>query len=72
MSDYDKSARKGTLDQRDPVEIAGDDGKYAELEMANAEASGSGGISRPREGSHSLKDGLKRRIGSLKHRHRDE
>ena len=65
MSDYDKAARKGTLDARDPVEIAGGDAPYAEMEIANAEASGSGGISRPREGS-GLKEGLKKRIGSLK------
>lgn len=72
MNDYDKSARKGTLDPRDPVEIAGDDGKYADLEIAQADASGSGGISRPRAESGGLKEGLKKRIGSLRKKHRDE
>ena len=36
MKDYREQERKGTLDQRDPVLIAGDDGKYADMEIANA------------------------------------
>lgn len=66
MRDYDKAERKGTLDARDPVEIAGGDAPYAEMELSKAEASGSGGISRPREGSGGLREGLKKRIGSIK------
>lgn len=72
MSDYDRSAQKGTLDQRDPVDIAGNDSKYADLEIARADASGSGGLSRPRAESGGLKEGLKKRIGDLRHRHWDE
>jgi len=65
MDDYDRSARKGTLDTRDPVEIAGDDGKYADLEIAQAQASSS---SRPR-GSSGIGSKLKKRIGDLRHHH---
>jgi len=64
--DFHKQQRKGTLDSRDPVEIAGSDARYAELEYANVAKDAeydqkSGGLS-----------GLKKRIGSLRHRNRDE
>ena len=59
-------------DHDDPVELAGGESKYADMEISRADASGSGGISRPRAESHGLRDGLKKRIGSLKHKHRDE
>ena len=72
MSDYDKSTHKDTLDSRDPVQIAGGEPRYADMEIARADASGSGGISRPRAESSGLREGLKKRIGSLKKKHRDE
>ncbi|KAK0257445.1 hypothetical protein LTR91_019392 [Friedmanniomyces endolithicus] len=66
--DYHRAERKGTLDTRDPVEIAGNDAKYAGLEHANvakdvdADNKHGGGLR-----------GLKNRIGSLTHRkHEDE
>lgn len=71
--DYHRAQRKGTLDARDPVEIAGNDAKYAELEHANRpraydEGQDTGNIAR----SGSLREGLKRRIGSLRHRKNDD
>jgi hypothetical protein len=69
-ADYRKAKRDGTLDKRDPVKIAGDDAKYAELEFANttdADAEYMGGMTR----GGSLRKGvgsLKKRLGSLRHR----
>ena len=66
--DFKDGQRKGTLDQRDPVEIAGDDAKYAELEMANASSSDANGRA---PGSLKTATGsLKKRFGSLRHRRR--
>ena len=62
--DYHRAERKGTLDQRDPVEIAGDDGKYADLEFAAAGSSNNG---RARRSSGGVGGSLKKRIGSLRH-----
>ncbi|GAB7364437.1 hypothetical protein MBLNU230_g4978t1 [Neophaeotheca triangularis] len=65
--EHREAGQKGKLDARDPVEIAGDDGAYADLQHANDRDlpnSSAGGIGR----SGSLKAGLKRRIGSLRHR----
>ncbi|KAK0914384.1 hypothetical protein LTR02_001769 [Friedmanniomyces endolithicus] len=65
--DYHRAERKGTLDTRDPVEIAGNDAKYAGLEHANvakdvdADNKHGGGLR-----------GLKNRIGSLTHRKHDD
>lgn len=65
--EYHERQRKGTLDQRDPVEIAGDESRYGEMTRANAHDNDAG------EGSsHGLKANLKKRIGSLKHRKNDE
>ncbi|KAK5124264.1 hypothetical protein LTR85_001967 [Meristemomyces frigidus] len=63
--DYHKAERKGTLDSRDPVEIAGDEGKYADMEHANSAHAIAYEDGLRRHGS--LKEGLKRRIGSLRH-----
>lgn len=68
--DYHRAERKGTLDARDPVEIAGNDGKYAEAEMAAYANSRDNDASVKRSGS--LRADLKKRIGSLRHRNRDE
>lgn len=61
MKDYRDQRRKGTLDQRDPVEIAGDDSKYVDMELSNTTATETGG-------KHPHLDGLKKRIGSMKHK----
>ena len=69
--DYHEAERRGQLDPRDPVEIAGDDGKYADLEIANiraAEATSSD-ANMSRGG---IKGSLKKRIGSLKKKGREE
>ena len=59
MKDYHDQERSGTLDRRDPVAIAGDDGKYVDMEIANAKRSGS-------------LSGLKKRIGSLRKKRHDD
>jgi hypothetical protein len=69
MKDYQKAERDGTLDRRDPVAIAGDDGKYAELEFKNSGMSKDADASVRRTGSlRQAGEGLKKRIGSLRHR----
>jgi hypothetical protein len=67
--DYHRAERKGTLDTRDPIEIAGNDGQYAELEQANVRKDYEADVGR----KNSVVGGLKKRIGSLRHRKdRDE
>lgn len=70
--DYKRQEHQGLLDTRDPTAIAGDDGKYAEIQAANdTDLHNDGGIRR----SGSLRaagDSLKRRIGSLRHKNRDD
>ena len=64
MDDRTDRAGKGTASSRDPVEIAGGEGKYADLEIAEMR-NGHG---------HSIKSGkgsLKKRIGHLLH-HNDD
>lgn len=65
MKDYNRAKQNGTLDTRDPVHIAGEDGKYADMELAHTHdtdhrRSGSGGL-----------HGLKKRIGSLRKKRAD-
>ena len=62
MQDYHERERKGKLDQRDPVDIAGDDSKYVDMELANASTA------EPRHKHISLRE----RIGSLKQRNKDD
>ena len=57
--DYEEARRNGTLDTRDPVTIAGGEGKYVDMEIANSHDTD---INR----SGSLKGTLKKRIGSLR------
>lgn len=67
MKDYHTAERDGTLDKRDPVAIAGDESKYVDAYYANSkdnDAARMGGIGR----SGSIKEGIKKRIGSLRHR----
>lgn len=68
--EYHDQQRKGKLDPRDPVEIAGDDGKYVDYQIRNgAEQGDVHGVRQDlREGMGSLK----KRIGSLRHRNKDD
>jgi hypothetical protein len=69
MKDYHKAERDGTLDRRDPVAIAGDDGKYVDLEYKNSGMSKDADASMRRSSSlRHAGEGLKKRIGSLRHR----
>lgn len=64
--DYKKQERQGMLDNRDPTAIAGDDGRYADIQAAN---------DTDLHKSHSIRaagDSLKRRIGSLRRKNRDD
>ena len=62
---YHAAKRNGTLDERDPVAIAGNDSKYVDMEIANSKDADVG--SRPGR-SGSLTANLKHRIGSLRHK----
>jgi len=63
--DHNKKDRKG-LDTRDPVEIAGGDARYTDLQhAADVDA-------HPVQRHGSLKEGLKRRIGSIRKKGLDE
>jgi len=71
--DYHNAQRKGTLDARDPVEIAGGDGKYVDAELANYARSHDNDATVKRTVSiRAAGDSLKKRIGSLRHRNHDE
>jgi len=66
MKDYDKMKDRKQLDERDPIEIAGDDAKYTDLQhAADVDA-------HPNRRHGSLKEGLKRRVGSLRKKGLDE
>ncbi|GAB7341585.1 hypothetical protein MBLNU457_7792t1 [Dothideomycetes sp. NU457] len=66
MKDYDKMKERKQLDGRDPIEIAGDDAKYTDLQhAADVDA-------HPSRKHGSLKEGLKRRVGSLRKKGLDE
>lgn len=62
--EYHDAERRGTLDSRDPVDIAGDEGKYVDLEVANMRAKAANTATSSESGG--LREGLKKRIGSLK------
>lgn len=70
--EYHNAQRKGTLDDRDPVRIAGDDGRYADLEIANTKDNDAGGNLRRGGSLRAVGDGLKKRIGSLRKKHKDD
>ena len=61
--EYKKQERQGMLDKRDPTTIAGDDRNIADITAAN---------DTDLHKSHSLKDSLKKRVGSLRRKNRDE
>lgn len=80
-AEYHRKERKGLLDQRDPVEIAGGEGRYTDLEHKNYDQAGGasniGGShtldvtadqAKHNTSLHSIAGSLKRGIGSLKHR----
>lgn len=59
------SDRSNKKDHRDPVELAGGESKYVDMEFAKTndhDAGGNAGVQR----SGSLRAGLKKRIGSLR------
>lgn len=67
---YHDAERNGTLDQRDPVAIAGGQAKYVELEMKNDKEYDSN-INR----SSSLRlaaDGLKKRFSGMRGKKHDD
>lgn len=72
MSDRSHGHRKsGSKDLRDPVLLAGGEGKYQDMEFAatnDHDAGGNAGIQR----SGSLRAGLKKRIGSLRKKKADD
>jgi hypothetical protein len=67
--DYKERERKGMLDRRDPVEIAGGEGAYADMEIAAA-----GGSSKDADVGvrKSVGGSLKKRIGSLRRKNKDD
>lgn len=73
MKDYHNAERQGTLDTRDPVEIAGNDGKYVDAEMASYANSRDNDAAVKRTGSlRAAGDSLKKRIGSLRHKNHED
>lgn len=65
MKDYKDAKRRGSLDPRDPVDIAGGNSRYADAEFAQTRDNYKSSESEiHRKGS--IKDGLKKRIGSIK------
>lgn len=68
MSDHNRRKDRKSIDHRDPVEIAGDDAKYTDLQHASDVDAHR--HNQQRKGS--IKDGIKRRIGSIKHKGLDE
>lgn len=68
--DFETAERNGALDKRDPMDIAGGQAKYVELENKNDKEYNSN-INR----SSSLRlagEGLKKRLGSLRRKNRDD
>ncbi|WPH01689.1 Hypothetical protein R9X50_00454100 [Acrodontium crateriforme] len=65
---YHEAKRRGTLDKRDPVEIAGGEAAYAALQQAN---SGTSETVRRTGSIKAVGEGLKKRIGSLRHKKDD-
>lgn len=64
--DYKRQERQGMLDKRDPTAIAGDDGKYADIQAANDTD-----IHR-KSSIRAAGDSLKRRIGSIRRKNSDD
>jgi len=65
MKDYKDAKRRGSLDPRDPVDIAGGNSQYADAEFAQTRDNYKSSESEIHR-SGSLKEGLKKRIGSIK------
>lgn len=65
--DYKERQRNGTLDSRDPVEIAGGEQAYADREIAEmSKDADAGGVKKSVGGS------LRKRIGSLRRKNKDD
>ena len=65
---YHEQERKGLLDSRDPVAIAGNDSKYVDLQNKNmGNEHEPDGVKHSGSMGHAVQ-GLKKRIGSLRHR----
>ena len=70
--DYHDAERRGQLDPRDPVEIAGGEGNYVDMEVATARANAEATSSDANMSRGGIRGSLKKRIGSLKKKARDE
>jgi len=68
--DYHAAERNGTLDRRDPVEIAGGESKYVDLEIAQARSSTTD-VQRT-SSIRQAGESLKKRIGSLRKKKNDD
>lgn len=64
---FKKAKANGTLDNRDPVTIAGGEAAYADYARANDVD-----VARNRSDSGGLRSGLKKRIGSLRRKNRED
>ncbi|KAK5108843.1 hypothetical protein LTR62_007733 [Meristemomyces frigidus] len=72
--DYKNAKARGTLDERDPIAIAGDDRKYADLAYKNGgeQEDKDNQIHRSSGSIRHVGEGLKKRIGSLRHKKHDD
>ena len=69
MKDYRQRERDGTLDRRDPVVIAGGEGNYADMQIAAAAKQDGGAEPEVKKSGHGS---LRQRIGSLRHKNKDD
>lgn len=68
--DYHNAERNGTLDKRDPVDIAGGQERYVDLEHKR-EREYTSNINRT-SSLRAAGEGLKKRIGSLRRKNKDD
>jgi hypothetical protein len=69
MKDYRQREREGTLDRRDPVEIAGGEGNYADMQIAAAAKQDGDVEPAVKKSGHGS---LRKRIGSLRKKNKDD
>jgi hypothetical protein len=69
MKDYRQREREGTLDRRDPVEIAGGEGNYADMQIAAAAKQDGDVEPAVKKSGH---ESLRKRIGSLRKKNKDD
>ena len=65
LEDRARSSQNGTMDHRDPVAIAGGEGKHVDMQLANADTSES------RVRTNGI-GSLRKRLGSMKQKNREE